>query len=211
MPWESASELAPRLFREAKSLLSMALLDVPQSRAFFQAAVILSMWSTTIGQTPLSIDSWLLSGFALQHSFASEIYAPIPSGTRSISMSKTELDHRCIWNHLCLAHLQYTPQTPNNSFKANISSYCVGTRRKAILNRHQVDECREILATDQITNFETRMVAEINLYWIIYESCSTAQVDLPGTQDSLHGWRQKWEFLFGESASFVDETLLTLS
>lgn len=106
MSWESTARLAPRLFQEAKSLLSMSLLDVPQSLAFFQAAVILSMWSTTVGQTPLSIDSWLLSGFALQHSFASDIYATLTSGVRPAAFSKSELDRRCIWNHLCLAHLQ---------------------------------------------------------------------------------------------------------
>lgn len=106
---ESASNLAPRLFQEAKALLSGSLLDVPQSVQFFQAAVILSMWSTTIGQTPLSIDSWLLSGFALQHSLASEGFAHVMSGSggeRSGNLSKSELDRWCIWNHLCLVHLQ---------------------------------------------------------------------------------------------------------
>jgi hypothetical protein len=43
------------------------------------------------------------------------------------------------------------------------------------------------------------MVAEVNLYWIIYESCSSAQVDLPKTQASLHEWRQEWKFLFGKA------------
>lgn len=106
---ESASSLAPRLFQEAKALLSGSLLNVPQSIEFFRAAVVLSMWSTTIGQTPLSIDSWLLSGFALQHSLASEIFSDVTSGngTRgSGSLRKSELDRWCIWNHLCLVHLQ---------------------------------------------------------------------------------------------------------
>lgn len=103
---ESASVLAPRLFQDAKALLSASLLDVPQSIEFFQAALILSMWSTTIGQTPLSIDSWLLSGFALQHSLASDIWCPITDTKNSTSLSKSELDRWCIWNHLCLVHLQ---------------------------------------------------------------------------------------------------------
>lgn len=46
------------------------------------------------------------------------------------------------------------------------------------------------------------MVAEVMLYWIIYESCSTAQVDLPKTQTALHEWRQEWKFLFGRSFPF---------
>ena len=76
-------------------------------------------------------------------------------------------------------------------------SYCVGTRRRAILDRQQINICRQILVSDHATNFETRMVAEVNLYWIIYESCSTAQVDLPQTQALLHEWNQEWKFLFG--------------
>jgi hypothetical protein len=105
---DSASTLTPRLFQEAKALLSANLLDVPQSIEFFQAAVILSMWSTTIGQTPLSIDSWLLSGFALQHSLASDVFAPgiRESGEQAVNLSKGELDRWCVWNHLCLVHLQ---------------------------------------------------------------------------------------------------------
>jgi hypothetical protein len=103
---ESASNLAPRLFQEAKALLTGSLLDVPQSKEFFQAAILLSMWSTTIGQTPLSIDSWLLSGFALQHSLASDVFAPVTSENLSVSLNRSELDSWCIWNHLCLVHLQ---------------------------------------------------------------------------------------------------------
>lgn len=104
---ERALALAPRLFQDSKALLSNILLDIPQSIEFFQAAVILSMWSTTIGQTPLSIDSWLLSGFALQHSLASDVFAPIIDPDHSGALSKNELDRWCIWNHLCLVHLQY--------------------------------------------------------------------------------------------------------
>jgi len=92
---------------EAKSLLSAGLLDVPQGMEFFQAAVILSMWSTTIGQTPLSVDSWLLSGFALQHSLASEVFASVTGGKgEQGSLGRGELERWCVWNHLCLVHLQ---------------------------------------------------------------------------------------------------------
>jgi hypothetical protein len=103
---DRASVLAPQLFQESKSLLSSTLLDIPQTIEFFQAAVVLSMWSTTIGQTPLSIDSWLLSGFALQHSLGSDIFAKVSDPGHQVSLSKVELDQWCIWNHLCLVHLQ---------------------------------------------------------------------------------------------------------
>ena len=100
---ELASRLAPKLFQEAKTLLSLAMLNVPQPIEFFQASLVLSLWSTTIGQIPLGMDSWLLSGFALQHSVASGLFAP---STNRPQLSEESLDHLCVWNHLCLAHLQ---------------------------------------------------------------------------------------------------------
>ena len=89
-----------------------------------------------------------------------------------------------------------------------IYSYCVGTRRRAILDRQQIDKCREILNSDHATNFETRMVAEVNLYWIIYQSCSNLPVDLPKTQAALHEWKQEWRFLFGTKPSSSLPTLI---
>jgi hypothetical protein len=100
-----ATQLAPILFKEAKTLLSVAMLTVPQPIEFFQASLVLGMWSTTIGQTPLTIDSWLLSGFALQHSIASGLFHSIGQARRT-PQDKQELDHLCVWNHLCLVHLQ---------------------------------------------------------------------------------------------------------
>ncbi|TVY85310.1 putative transcriptional regulatory protein [Lachnellula suecica] len=165
---DSASKLAPRLFEEAKKLLSTSLLVVPQTIDFFQATVIMSMWSTTIGQVPMSIDSWLVSGFALQHALAApDLFGPMSITGHSNAMRKSNLDRMCIYNHLCLVHLQ----------------------------------CRDILGSDQATNFETRMVAEINLYWIIYESCSSSSLDLPKTQKLLQEWKNEWRFLFDQPRS----------
>lgn len=100
-----ATQLAPILFKEAKTLLSVAMLNVPQPVEFFQASLVLGMWSTTIGQIPLSIDSWLLSGFALQHSIASGLFHSWGEVCR-MPQDKRQLDRLCVWNHLCLVHLQ---------------------------------------------------------------------------------------------------------
>lgn len=103
---ELALRLAPTLLNEAKALVSTSLLNAPQSIEFFQAAIILSMWSTTIGQVPLGVDSWLLTGFALQHCLASPLFEHILNATAKSSFSKVEMDRWRIWNHLCLVHLQ---------------------------------------------------------------------------------------------------------
>lgn len=107
---ELALRLAPALFHEAKSLISIALLTAPQSIEFFQATIILSLWSTTIGQVPLGVDSWLLTGFALQHCLGSSLFEPILSNADSrLGLSRWNLDKFHIWNHICLAHLQSVP------------------------------------------------------------------------------------------------------
>jgi hypothetical protein len=161
----------------------VALLSTPQPIEFFQGALILSMWSTTIAKVPLNMDSWLLSGFALQHSIATGLFNPATINNGS-GCGKPVLDRLCVWNHLCLVHLHY----------------CVGTRRQAVIERKDIDRCRRILGSENATNFETRMVAEIFLYWVLYES-SNAPVDLPKTQAALQTWKSEWQHVFDRPRS----------
>jgi hypothetical protein len=74
----------------------------------------------------------------------------------------------------------------------------MGTRRKSMIDAENIARCSMILESDYVTNFETRMVAEINLYWCMYESCSGSRVDLPKAQSALYAWKQEWKFLLGE-------------
>jgi hypothetical protein len=172
--------LAPKLFDKSKSLLSAALLSTPQSTDFFQAALILCMWSTTVGQIPLSIDSWLVSGFAIQHCLSNDMFSSILDSHSHLN--KQDYGLLKLWNHLCLVHLHYS----------------VGTRRRSMIGHVQVEKCRHILASDNATNFETRMVAEIQLYWVLYENCCLGPVDLPKAQSALSKWRQSWKSVLGE-------------
>jgi hypothetical protein len=104
---ELATRIAPTLFERAKAELSRALLMAPQTLQYFQATLILCMWSTTAGQVPLSIDSWLLSGFALQHCLSSNVFKPITTRRgRAPGSSRQLFNLWSIWNHLCLVHLQ---------------------------------------------------------------------------------------------------------
>ena len=102
-----ADRLAPRLFEEAMKLVTSSLLTVPQPMEFFQAVLILSLWSTTIGQVPLSVDSWLLTGYALQQAMASPRFVDVFRGSSNTPAGRSRIDAWCLWNHLCLAHLQW--------------------------------------------------------------------------------------------------------
>lgn len=175
-----AVNLAPKLYQCARSLVSSALLDAQQPIEFFQASLILSMWSTTVGQVPLSIDSWLLSGFALQHWQSS----PVIDQSRAHpdkQPTKTTLDYSCLWNHLCLVHLHY----------------CVGTSRVSMLQEVQIARCRSIVESDRATNYELRMVAEVFLYWAVYLNTSERTIDLLKSVADLQSWRKEWQFVLG--------------
>jgi hypothetical protein len=66
-----------------------------------------------------------------------------------------------------------------------------------MIDSDQIARCRLILDSDYVTNFETRMVAEVNLYWCMYENCSGLRVDLPKAQTALNSWKQEWKFVLG--------------
>ncbi|KAJ6016859.1 hypothetical protein N7451_000238 [Penicillium sp. IBT 35674x] len=181
-----AAGLAPKLYEYARSSVSSTLLVAPQSIEFFQAALILCMWSTTVGQVPLSIDSWLLSGFALQHSQSSPLFAAVTSQSQPpIRMDEKTLDRCCLWNHLCLAHLHY----------------CVGTSRRSMLQAWQIERCRAIINSDHATNFEVRMVAEIHLYWTVYGHLIEESVNLLKSVADIQAWRRRWEFVIEQPRS----------
>lgn len=81
--------------------------------------------------------------------------------------------------------------------------YCVGTRRKSLLTQTQIDECTKVLELEQIPQFETRMVAEVKLYWIIYTQCCAARLNLTSIRASLSAWKRDWNYLFGERSFLV--------
>lgn len=131
---ELADQLAPRLFQEVKRLLMPSLLEVPQPIEYFQATLVLSLWSTTIGQTPLSIDSWLLTTYAISQGMASPVFAKVLQGESEPSSAAMvgHVDAWCIWNHLCVAHLQYAAQpNPGNTAMIRFSD------QRQVLCRHE--------------------------------------------------------------------------
>ena len=86
-------------------LLASSLLVTPQTEDFFKAVIVLSLWSTTIGQVPLSIDGWLITSYAVQQAAACPGFTEIT--THSINrLTDESASKQYIWVHLCLSHLQ---------------------------------------------------------------------------------------------------------
>ncbi|RAH67268.1 uncharacterized protein BO66DRAFT_329522, partial [Aspergillus aculeatinus CBS 121060] len=184
-----ADRLAPQLFREAKRLVTSSLLVVPQTTPFFQAVLILSLWSTTIGQVPLSVDSWLLTGYALQQALISPDFVEVMRPDAALPTVQKHVDAWCLWNHLCLAHLQHVPPL------------VARTRRQAQLTDVDIERCARLMQTDSTTNYEARMIAEVKLYWIIYRKCCGSQPDLEAVKRALANWQQEFLVLFAQPRS----------
>ena len=171
------SSAASALFAEARSLLGDSLLKASHSIDFFQALVILSLWPTTVGGRLLSMDPWLLTGFAFQHSTISNAFEPrlradMTNATRNLQ----------IWNHLCLSHLHA----------------CVSMRRKALIRKDDLAKGRQMVQSGYLSNFEVRMVAESYLYWTMYEQCVATAVNLPQAQAALKAWKDEWSSLLDQ-------------
>ncbi|TKA30026.1 hypothetical protein B0A50_02745 [Salinomyces thailandicus] len=52
------------------------------------------------------------------------------------------------------------------------------------------------MMSSDVSNFETRMVAELELYWLIHKHSMAKVINLPHAQSALHAWKQEWESLF---------------
>ena len=96
---------APVLLGEAQTLLARSLLTIADDMAFFQAVLILSLWSTTVGQVPMSMDGWLMTSYAIHQALNHPLFEKLFTRT-SQPLTAEELDAWCIWIHLILAHLQ---------------------------------------------------------------------------------------------------------
>ncbi|PYI27945.1 hypothetical protein BP00DRAFT_482049 [Aspergillus indologenus CBS 114.80] len=186
-----ADRLAPQLFREAQRLVTSSLLVVPQTTPFFQAVLILSLWSTTIGQVPLSIDSWLLTGYGLQQALISPDFMAVMRPDAALPTVQGHID-------ACML-------PPCRLYKAYLADlflrYCVGTRRQALLADVDIERCARFMQTASITNYEARMIAEVKLYWIIYRRCCGPQPDLETVKRALATWQQEFLALFTQPRS----------
>lgn len=82
--------------------------------------------------------------------------------------------------------------------QSNSCRYCVVLQRQSFLNQAQIDQCLRMAESDHVTNYEARMAAEVQLYWIIYQESCKGQAAMENTNDALQSWKQRWAALFSE-------------
>lgn len=67
-----------------------------------------------------------------------------------------------------------------------------------MVSSNDIEKIRKALPRENATNFERRMVAELCLYWTIYEQCVLTDVNLPRARAALQIWKEEWAFLFDQ-------------
>lgn len=83
------------------------------------------------------------------------------------------------------------------------------TGRMCILDQIRIDQCRKTLDISTSTNFDGRMVAEINFQLIVY-SFIEANQSLEEVEEELRLWHNDWGYLFGNDLQTVSFFLFWL-
>ncbi|THZ31009.1 hypothetical protein D6C91_00942 [Aureobasidium pullulans] len=172
--------LSSILSAEAERLLASNVLQPQRPLTFFQATLVLSLWSSAVGQSPTGLDVWLMTGMAIQHGSISKSVKDVATGKIQVIKEETQVDCLYLWNHLCLSHLHA----------------CITMRRKAMINAAHIRQARLVTSMPSTSNFELRMAAELCLYWTIYGELDTEPLDLEHAQMAIQSWKSEWNFLF---------------
>lgn len=168
------------------------MLIVPHTIEFIQALAVMSIYAASLsdGEGGFVIDAWFISSIALQHFVTKNVLGLVVSfdGVSPVT-DMDEIAAYRVWNHLCLVHLVN----------------CVMSGRMCILDQLRIDQCRKTLNIPSSTNFDGRMVAEINFQLIIY-SFIEANQSLAEVEEELRLWHNDWGYLFEQPTTQFVET-----
>ncbi|KAL2710277.1 GAL4 superfamily protein [Kluyveromyces marxianus] len=206
------------LLLKLRSDLESSLCYVPQTKEFLQAIVILSLYASSFSSDFLCVDAWYLSGLGTQHLLTTGVAGSLlnrkKGGNDVLASAMNLLDpvmqsnfgnmnnsvfeeteqfeqlSTCrLWNHLCLCHL----------------NCCIASGRMCTIDDRRLDMCKVTLDLPHSTNFDGRMVAEIELSRIVYKFIQSLEfIDTSSRQPlddvikKLLNWLDNWKYLFAQ-------------
>ncbi|XBW38114.1 hypothetical protein QEN19_003708 [Hanseniaspora menglaensis] len=137
---------------------------------YIQSLVMLSVYSNSLSSDYQIFDSWVISGIGLKMFWSNGIQKSLyesyfDNGNAAFKgrnqyfsvvgdeseLKDESLSYNRLYNHLCLAHL-------TNSLLSG---------RQAILQQNDINRCKLTLQSQEASHFDGRMLAEIELYWLI--------------------------------------------
>mgnify|MGYP004708503765 CR=1 FL=1 len=131
---------------------------------YVQSLVMLSVYSNSLSSDFQIFDSWLISGLGLKMYFSNSLKNNFQNFNNNLNyfsifgdeneLNDTSLSYNRLYNHLCLAHL-------NHSLLSG---------RPSILQDNDIKKCILTLQSQKASHFDGRMLAEIELYWLVERS-----------------------------------------
>ncbi|KAI5954204.1 hypothetical protein KGF54_001979 [Candida jiufengensis] len=174
---------------------------------FLQSLVVLSIYSTSISTLVsnltedyqssdsnligFSLDPYQLSSIGLTSFFTKSTFQLF--STKNSSPPYEKLTILRIYNHLCLVHV----------------INCLFSGRMCILDDTRINYCKSALSLFNATNFDGRMVSEINILYITYkyiqQQPENIDTNFKNVQQEVQEWFINWEYLLQQPAlQFVE-------
>lgn len=168
-----------QLYEHVRSLTGRELLISPLPLESVCALLILAMWSTSPKEKAEFIDSWLMSGYAVQQAMLTINFTTL---LKNLNDGKTDhLDQRRLrlWNMICLCHLQFA----------------VGTGRPSVIAPEYLEHCPAILNTIEATIYDGISVATLTLFAIVQDLLKHNSLSEEHSRKHLKIWTNKWGHL----------------
>lgn len=161
------------ILQSIHQLLSLSVYEVPQSKEFIQASILLAHFSPSLSYKHIYFDSWWISSYGLIHFMTREMNMNLL--VKSVKSPEKIHQYR-LWNHLTVAHLLN----------------CILSGRPCIIDEIRLDQCRDILVLSEANSFDAIIVAKISLILTLYNALQfpeSLDVSLKELESTYSDWK----------------------
>lgn len=168
-----------QLYEHVRTLTGRELLISPLPIESVCALLILAIWSTSPKDKAEFIDSWLMSGYAVQQAKLSINFTGLLKNLNEGKADHIDQRRLRLWNMICLCHLQFA----------------VGTGRPSVIAPEYLEHCPAILNTIEATIYDGISVATLQLFAIVQELLKHNNLTEEHSRRHLKSWTTKWGHL----------------
>lgn len=176
------------ILQSIHQLLSLSIYELPQSKEFLQALVLLTNFSHSLSYKHIYFDSWWISSYGLIHFMTREMTMNLL--VKSVKSPEKIHQYR-IWNHFTLAHLVN----------------CILSGRPCIIDEIRLDQCRDILDLPEANTFDASIVSQLCIILSLYNSLQfpeSVEVSLKELDSTYNDWKHITDKLsFKESITSI--------
>lgn len=168
-----------QLYEHVRTLTGRELLISPLPLESVCALLILAMWSTSPKEKAEYIDSWLMSGYAVQQAKLSINFTSLLKNLNEGKADHIDQRRLRLWNIICLCHLQFA----------------VGTGRPSVIAPEYLEHCPALLNTIEATIYDGISVATLQLFAIVQDLLKHNSLTEDHSRRHLKSWTNKWGHL----------------